>query len=120
MDRPVMDPPAAAAAVGDTGTAEIENQALYAAADGTLSMTSTATLESICVGTRAGFLLAGHTLAHRAEAERHLATVFGELEGVPRREKEIGGSGGSLEPLGLFLRTSIPFIWRILSAFLPA
>jgi hypothetical protein len=29
------------------------------------------------------------------------------------------GSGGSLEPLGLFLRTSIPFIWRILSAFLP-
>jgi hypothetical protein len=25
-----------------------------------------------------------------------------------------------LEPLGLFLHTSIPFIWRILSAFLPA
>ena len=43
------------------------------------------------------------------------------------REQQIGGSGGSLEPLGfflnplgLFLRTSIPFIWRILSAFLPA
>jgi hypothetical protein len=45
---------------------------------------------------------------------------------VKGREKQIGGSGGSLEPLGLFLnplglflRTSIPFIWRILSAFLP-
>ena len=25
-----------------------------------------------------------------------------------------------LNPLGLFLRTAIPFIWRILSAFLPA
>ena len=25
-----------------------------------------------------------------------------------------------LNPLGLCLRTSIPFIWRILSAFLPA
>ena len=43
------------------------------------------------------------------------------------REQQIGGSGGSLEPLGLFLnplglflRTSIPFIWRILSAFLRA
>jgi hypothetical protein len=34
------------------------------------------------------------------------------------REKQIGGSGGSLEPLGLFLRTFIPFIWRIMSAFL--
>ena len=43
------------------------------------------------------------------------------------REQQIGGSGGSLEPLGLFLeplglflRTSIPFIRRILSAFLRA
>jgi hypothetical protein len=27
---------------------------------------------------------------------------------VPPREKEIGVSGGSVEPLGLFLRTSIP------------
>ena len=42
-------------------------------------------------------------------------------------EQQIGGSGGSLEPpgplldpLGLFLRTSIPFVWRILSAFLRA
>ena len=25
-----------------------------------------------------------------------------------------------LNPLGLFLRTSIPFMWRVLSAFLPA
>jgi hypothetical protein len=39
--------------------------------------------------------------------------------GVCHREKETGGSGGSIEPLGLFLRTPIPFTWRILSAFLP-
>jgi hypothetical protein len=45
----------------------------------------------------------------------------GEFEwNVPIREKEIGGSGAHLNPLGLFLRTSIPFIWRILSVFLPA
>jgi hypothetical protein len=43
------------------------------------------------------------------------------------REKQIGGLGGSLEPpgplldpLGLSLRTSKPFTWRILSAFLRA
>jgi hypothetical protein len=36
------------------------------------------------------------------------------------RFKEIGGSGAHLNPLGLFLRTSITFIWRILSACLPA
>jgi N-acetyl-beta-hexosaminidase len=46
---------------------------------------------------------------------------------APDREQQIGGSGGSLEPpgpllepLGLFLRTSITFIWCILSAFLRA
>ena len=38
---------------------------------------------------------------------------------VENREREIGGSGGSLEPLGLSLRTFIPFLWRDLSAFLP-
>ena len=40
-----------------------------------------------------------------------------------RREKEIGGSGlqgAHLHPMGLFLRTSIPCIWRILNAFRPA
>jgi hypothetical protein len=46
-------------------------------------------------------------------------------EAVENREQQIGGSGGSLDPLGLFplglfLRTSIPFIWRIMSAFLRA
>jgi hypothetical protein len=43
-------------------------------------------------------------------------------ENVYSREKEIhvGGSGGSLDLLGLLLRTCIPFIRRILSAFLPA
>ena len=25
-----------------------------------------------------------------------------------------------LTPLGIFLRTFIPFVWRVLSAFLPA
>ena len=45
----------------------------------------------------------------------------GDAVTVVSREKEIGGSGGSLlTPLGLFLRTSMPFIWRILSAFLRA
>ena len=39
---------------------------------------------------------------------------------VPGREKQTGGSGGYLNPLGLFLRASIPFLWRILSACLPA
>jgi hypothetical protein len=36
--------------------------------------------------------------------------------------KRSGVQGAHLNPLGLFLRTSIPFIlvWRILSAFLPA
>jgi hypothetical protein len=34
-------------------------------------------------------------------------------------EKEIGVQGAHLNPMGLFLRTSIPFIWHILSAFLP-
>jgi hypothetical protein len=41
-------------------------------------------------------------------------------DSVCSREKEIGSSGGSLEPLGLFLRTSIQVIWCILSAFLHA
>jgi hypothetical protein len=31
-----------------------------------------------------------------------------------------GVQGAHLNPLGLFLRTSIPFRWRVLSAFLPA
>ena len=51
---------------------------------------------------------------------------------VDGREKQIGGSGGSLEPPGPLLDyleppsswassyASIPFTWRILSAFLPA
>ena len=40
---------------------------------------------------------------------------------VPAREKEIGGSGGSLEPPGpLITHLHTVFIWRILSAFLPA
>jgi ankyrin repeat protein len=37
-----------------------------------------------------------------------------------RGEKEIGVQGAHFNPLGLFLRTSIPFIWYIMSAFLPA
>ena len=43
----------------------------------------------------------------------------------PRGEKQIGGvQGAHSNPLGLFLRTflrtSKPFVWRILSACLPA
>ena len=45
------------------------------------------------------------------------ATLLGMQARRPNREKQIGGSGGSLEPLGLFLNplglflcTSIPFI----------
>ena len=34
-------------------------------------------------------------------------------------ERDRGAQGVHLNPLGLFLRTSILFIWRILSAFLP-
>ena len=41
-----------------------------------------------------------------------VAVIFGE--------KDIGGSGGSLEPPGPLLTHLIPFIWRILSAFLLA
>jgi hypothetical protein len=45
----------------------------------------------------------------------------GEYEDeVTNMEKEIGVQGAQMTPLGLFVRTSIPFIWRILSAFLPA
>jgi hypothetical protein len=33
--------------------------------------------------------------------------------------KRSGVQGAHLNPLGLFLRTSIPFIWRIMMAFLP-
>ena len=63
------------------------------------------------------------------EAEAVAAcTSFCEKTAACAREQQIGGSGGSLEPpgplflnpLGLFLRTSIPFIHRILSAFLRA
>ena len=48
-----------------------------------------------------------------------VATVAADFT-ADGREKDIGGSGGSLEPPGLFLCTSVPFKWRILSVFLPA
>jgi hypothetical protein len=35
-------------------------------------------------------------------------------------ENKYGVQGVHLNPLRLFLRTSMPFTWRILSAFLPA
>jgi hypothetical protein len=38
---------------------------------------------------------------------------------LPGRNR-YGVQGAHLNPLGLFLRTSVPFIWRMLSAFLPA
>ena len=42
------------------------------------------------------------------------------IEGMRQGERDKGVEGDHLNPLGLFLRTSLPFIWRILSAFLPA
>jgi hypothetical protein len=59
--------------------------------------------------------------AEQAEADRAAAAAAAALA----REKEnkiYRGLRGltSLNPLILFLRTSIPFIWRILSAFPPA
>jgi hypothetical protein len=59
---------------------------------------------------------------------RQTAVALGGDVNVHDREKQIGGSRGSLKPswasllnpLGLVLCTSIPFIWRVLSAFLPA
>ena len=39
-------------------------------------------------------------------------------DGEPQGERDRGFRG--LDPLGLFLRTSIPSIWRVLSACLPA
>ena len=38
----------------------------------------------------------------------------------PAGSNRSGVQGVYLNPLGLFLRTSIPFIWRILSSFLRA
>jgi hypothetical protein len=42
------------------------------------------------------------------------------LEGAGRGQiKRAGVQGPRLNPLGLFLRASVPFLWSILSAFLP-
>jgi hypothetical protein len=43
-----------------------------------------------------------------------------ERKHVHTGEKQIRGSGVHLTPLGIFLCTSIPFIWSILSACLPS
>ena len=40
--------------------------------------------------------------------------------GTARGERDRGSRGAHLNPLGLFLRTSIPSVWRMLSAFPPA
>eukprot|EP01046_Picozoa_sp_COSAG06_P012632 COSAG06_NODE_747_length_12638_cov_3.671957_9_plen_452_part_00 len=60
------------------------NQELLVASDFALSMSSTVSLESVCVGTPASFMLVGHTTSHRKEAEEHLDSVFGVLPAVPR------------------------------------
>ena len=45
--------------------------------------------------------------------DRLLARASPEAATVGSRDKEIGGSGSAhLNPLGLFLRTFISFIWR--------
>ena len=65
-------------------TGALANQELLAASDFALSMSSTVSLESVCVGTPAAFMLVGHTATHQKEAEAHLDSVFGDLPAVPR------------------------------------
>jgi hypothetical protein len=49
----------------------------------------------------------------------NLTEKIGQTGMVATREKEIGVQGAHVNPLGLFLRTPIQFIWRIWSAFPP-
>jgi hypothetical protein len=42
------------------------------------------------------------------------------VEGAAQGESDTGVQGAHLNHLGLFLRTSAPCIWRILSTFPPA
>ena len=70
--------------------------------------------------------LAFEATARAAASAAGASVVERDLIDALAREQQIGGSGGSLEPLGLFLeplglflRTSTLFIWRILTAFLP-
>ena len=73
--------------------------------------------------------------ALRAQAEwelweENVQLVLGARDEIIAKERRAGaGRGGRkrsgvrgahLSPLGLFLRTSAPFIWRVLSAFPPA
>jgi hypothetical protein len=47
-----------------------------------------------------------------------LPAAFHESFYARAREKDIGGSGRAhFNPLGLFLHTSIPFLWNVLIAF---
>jgi hypothetical protein len=65
-------------------TGALANQELLVASDFALSMSSTVSLESVCVGTPASFMLVGHTRSHQEEAVAHLDSVFGDLPAVPR------------------------------------
>ena len=53
------------------------------ASDVAFSMSSTVSLESVCVGTPAAFMLIGHTPPHQAEAVAHLDSVFGPAAALP-------------------------------------
>jgi hypothetical protein len=56
-----------------------------------------------------------------AEENEELAELLLQELGARQGERDRGFGGLAWTPrLGLFLRKSIPFIWRILSAFLPA
>jgi hypothetical protein len=63
-----------------------------------------------------------HLPLARPLAERDGLITPGAWRPTRRRpgRKRLGVQGAHLNPLGLFLRTSIHFIWRIMSAFLPA
>lgn len=67
----------------------LANQELLVASDFALSMSSTVSLESVCVGTPASFMLVGHTRMHQKEAEMHLDSVFGDMPAVPRIKREL-------------------------------
>ena len=82
-------------------------------------------LESgVCTSLAPGSLESGGALraipALVAAAEKFNVTSYiVDLE-YPAGSNRQGVQGAHLDPLGLFLRTSILFIWRILSAFLRA
>ena len=82
----------------------------------------TAVLPPECMGQLASFGPTEHRSRCSAGRRRRGArSTPGHSAAVGIREQRIGGfRGAHLNPLGLFLRTSVPCIWHFLSAFRPA